>query len=281
MAQPAALFPGSLVLAAPHMDDCVLASGGTLAQLPDPAQVHVIYATDGGASPAPIWPRRDSGRTELCRVRMAEARAALASLGIPPGNVHFLGFPDGRLGQHRAAMLAALVEKVRHIDPDHLLIPFRYDRHADHIALNHVVMAARARGLIRAELTEYFVYYRWRLLPKADVRCYVQPELLDAVPIDGVAARKRSALDCFTSQTTRYYAWQTRPNLTAQLLDEVSRAPEVFLRYDPAFPGASIFTHGAAWLRLAHTLEPHVKRRKDQMVAVLKGELWRNAATPS
>jgi hypothetical protein len=114
------------------------------------------------------------------------------------------------------------------------------------------------------------VYYRWRLLPQGDVRRYIDPNLLLEVNIESVSECKRNALEHFQSQTTVFFPWQTRPNLTASLLDDVSRSSEVFLRYDRSTAGPRIFTRMSPWIRLAHRLEPALKKRKDQLLALLK-----------
>jgi len=100
---PAEVFRGTIVLAVPHMDDCVLGCGGTLAQLSCGRTVHVIYATDGQASPAPVWPWLDRRVPDLAPTRADEARAAMGHLGVPQENIHFLGLPDGQLRRQRAA----------------------------------------------------------------------------------------------------------------------------------------------------------------------------------
>ena len=273
---PARCFQGKLVLVAPHMDDDVLACGGTIAQLPQKERIHVVYATDGMASPAPVLPWRDSISPDLGAERMREARTALAVLGIPDENIHFLGLPEGQLKSHVKTLSASLSRLIVQLGPDHILTPFRYDRHADHLALNQVVIAAYQECMYQAELTEYFVYYRWRLLPTGDIRRYIHPQHLFAVNIEAVSAQKRTALDCFKSQTTRFYAWQHRPNLTNSLLDEVSRMPELFLKYNPSFLGTAIFTGAVPWIRLVHRSEPYLKRRKDAVIAVLNRVLHWN-----
>jgi LmbE family N-acetylglucosaminyl deacetylase len=141
-------------------------------------------------------------------------------------------------------------------------VPFRYDRHPDHLAVNRAVTAAYLAGAYDGSLTEYFVYYRWRLLPGGDLRRYVRPDGLVSVDIRSVAGRKREALACFASQTTRYYAWQTRPILTSGLLDEECRGPEVYLRFDASRAGAAVFTRAAPWIRIAHRLEPKLQKCK-------------------
>jgi LmbE family N-acetylglucosaminyl deacetylase len=268
VAKLTALFPGKILIAIPHMDDGVLACGGTIAKLPWKERIHIVYATDGKSSPAPVIPWYDAVSPDLSRVRIAEAKAAMRCLGVPEANVHFLGLPDGRLRRHMRDLEEALGDLARRIEPQIILMPFRYDGHADHLALNHAITTARQQGTLHAELVEYFVYYRRRLLPSGDVRCYVRPQLLFKTDIEDVSERKRAALECFKSQITRYYPWQSRPNLQRQLLEETCRVPEYFMQSDVSLPGSAIFTHGGLWIRLAHRLEPSMKRFKDQAVSL-------------
>lgn len=263
---PAERFRGRLALVAPHMDDCVLGCGGTLAQLPCGGEVHVVYATDGRASPAPVWPRVNHRASDLAAIRADEARAALGHLGIPLENIHFLGLPDGGLWRQRAVLHEALVMRLGQIRPAHIMLPFRYDRHADHVALNRAVIAACREAGPSASLHEYFVYTRWRLLAEGDVRRYLRPDEIWQVDIEAAAPRKRAAREMFKSQTTRFYPWQSRPNLTPQFLDEVSRTPEFFLRCTDARPGSAVLDRARTWIRVAHWLEPRIKKGKDLAV---------------
>ena len=260
-------FAGSGLVVAPHMDDEALACGGTLALLPQKASWHVVYATDGSGSPEPIVPGRDRISPDLSAERQEEARVAMCCLGIPQTNLHFLNLPDGQLARHEDQLQQALDGLIAEIQPDHVLVPFRYDRHADHLALNRVATRLVQTNVYKGALTEYFVYYRWRLLPGGDVRQAIRRDLVAKVDISTLSSQKRAALDCFKSQTTRYYGWQARPTLASNLLDEVCGSPELFLRYDPSFPGTAIFHRTALWIRMAHRLEPFLKKRKDRLVA--------------
>jgi LmbE family N-acetylglucosaminyl deacetylase len=264
----ARIFAGSGLIVVPHMDDEVLACGGTIALLPDKSAWHVAYATDGMASPEPTLPRRQVVPAELGRVRRSEAQAALTFLGLPAANVHFMNLPDGRLRRHRPQLQQEVASLVHRLKPDHLLIPFRYDRHPDHLALNHALVALVQQGSIEATLSEYFVYYLWRLLPGGDVRRYVRSELLHEVDVSSVRQQKRAALDFFKSQTTCYYPWQTRPNLTNEYLDGVCREPEMFLRSDEVITGAAVFARAETWIRLAHSVEPPLKRARDRLIGL-------------
>lgn len=267
---PKEYFRGIVVLTVPHMDDCVLACGGTIAKLSDTERFHVIYATDGMASPAPVLPWRDSISQDLNKIRMEEARFAMAELGIPQENVHFLNLPDSRLQQYKKRLQQHLNDHLAKIKPDFILTPFRYDRHPDHLALNHSLTAMHKRGLIHSKLIEYFIYYQLQLLPERDLRKYIHPEHLFAVDILDVSDHKMHVLGKFKSQTTCFFPWQTRPNLTPQLLDTVCREPEIFVKYDPSVQGADIFKKGARIIPIAHRIEPIIKKKKDQAVAIWK-----------
>jgi LmbE family N-acetylglucosaminyl deacetylase len=264
------LLRGVVLIAVPHMDDAVLACGGTIAQLPDRERIHLLYATDGARSPEPVVPGRDRVEVDLFAIRKAEARAALGHLGVPEPNLHFLGLPDCRLRRHARELeegLGGIVERIR---PDCVLAPFRFDRHPDHLAVNRAVLRRLARPETTTRIIEYFVYHHWRLLPRKDVRAYLRPGLLRRVAIQEVSEIKRSALDRFESQTTRFFEWQSRPNLTSELLDEASGGAEYFLPYEAELSGTRVFTGSRTWIRIAHRLEPFLKRHKDRVVALAR-----------
>ena len=261
-------FTGTIVIVAPHMDDEALACGGLLAKLPDKQRIHIIYATDGMKSPAPIMPG-DEISPDLGKVRMHESVQAMKLLGVPEQNLHFLSLPEAQLRENFSALQKALSEKLKQLTPHYIFAPFRYDRHLDHLAVNHVVVSAIEHGIVQAQLIEYFVYYRWRLLPKRDIRKYIQPQYLFKLDISDVATLKRQSLDCFTSQTTIYYPWQTRAILRSTLLDEECANPEYFLM-NTSFSGTAVFSNLILWIQLAHRLEPILLRWKYLTLSTLK-----------
>src|SRR5688572_29363366 len=262
-ADPLQEFQGVIVLAVPHMDDEVLACGGTLARLPQKDRIHLIYATDGSRSPAPVLPVMDAAGPQLGFMRMQESRTALEILGVPSRNLHFLGFPEARLRDFRKKFSEAFLELVKKIQPDHILAPFRYDRHPDHLVVNRATTEALRCDAVRAKLSEYFVYHRWRLIPGGDIRKYVDSRHLVRIDIKNESAIKRQALNCFKSQTTKLYPWQDRPILSEKLLAEECDNPELFVRYDPAIPGPKVFTNARGWIRFAHLVETPLKKKKE------------------
>jgi LmbE family N-acetylglucosaminyl deacetylase len=221
-------------------------------------------------SPAPIIAGRDSISPDLGEVRVQEAVTAMNLLGVPAEKLHFLCLPEARLQKNTGRLTELLREKILQTAPDHVFVPFRYDRHPDHLAVNRAVESIFEQGLIPSRPIEYFVYYRWRLMPQGDIRKYIQPELLYRLDITDAASRKRKALDCYTSQTTIYYPWQTRPILTPVLLDEECQNPEFFLMPGSAGSAARVFTGAVGWIRVAHRLEPFLQRWKYYISATIK-----------
>jgi len=256
-----ARFPGTVVVIAPHQDDETLACGGLLALLAGTRDVHVVFATDGSRSPIEA---NGGANTELVSVREEEARSACALLGVPRAHAHFLRFPDGALDAHEAAHEESLVGILRELRPATVLIPFRYDWHPDHRAVHRVTVHAFAQGTLSGQLVEYFVYTQRRLIPGGDMRAVLDPRRLWTVDTRSVAAAKRAALECFHSQTTRFFAWQSREILTPKLLDRVCESPEVFLPYTPRL--ATRFGVPASYLAIADFLEPRLKRMKDRLL---------------
>lgn len=269
---------GAILITVPHMDDEVLACGGTIAKLQQKERIHVVYATDGMKSPAPLMPWIDKTSPDLGIIRMGESKAAMNYLGIPEENITFLSLPESQLESNITALNRSLKGLVKHTRPSYILLPFRYDRHPDHLALNHVIMDIYRQGLHQATLLEYFVYYRWRLLPTGDVRNYVHPQYLLEVDIQDVSVQKRRALEKFKSQTTKFYSWQMRPILTDILLEDVSQTPELYLQYDPSVPGTKVFSRAVTWIRLVHRMEPFLKKWQYQVGAFLRRTMQKNGS---
>jgi LmbE family N-acetylglucosaminyl deacetylase len=273
------VFSGTILIIAPHMDDEALACGGLIARLSQKERIHVICATDGMKSPSPIMPGYDLISPDLGEVRIGESKAAMTFLRVPQKNLFYLRFPESQLKQHLSDLKDALSKLIDLVNPQHIFLPFRYDRHSDHVAINHVVVEMHKQGQFQSRLVEYFVYHRWKLLPKKDIRAYIKPECLIEVDVHGVSRQKRSALDFYESQTTIFYPWQTRPILTSQLLDEESTKPEYFLFYDPSLPGPAVFSRLIPWIRIVHRVEPFLKDWKYLIGAYLKRAMRKNVYT--
>ena len=99
------LRPGDrLLVLAPHPDDETIGAGGLIqAAVESGVPVRVAILTDGGSSKDAFadlrGPLGTSAReaVRLSAARRREALAAAAELGVPPGDVVFLGYPDSAM----------------------------------------------------------------------------------------------------------------------------------------------------------------------------------------
>lgn len=261
-------FEGDLLICAPHMDDETLGCGMLIARHAARHRVHVLFATNGARSPEPPAGRPQAAHG-LPAAREAEAVQALEILGLARQNIEFLGLPDGALNRHETELGRLVAARVRSLRAAHVFVPFRYDRHPDHLALNRAVTAAHNDGRLGAEVVEYFVYTQWRLLGSGDVRDYVEPGDVVRLRSEEAAERKRRAIACYRSQTTRYFAGQRRPILTDTLIERVCAEAETFLCHRPDRSGRRGLARGRYWVPLACRLEPALKRWKDRLTGEL------------
>ncbi len=139
----------AVLVLAPHPDDDVIGCGGFLARLiqENPAAaVRVIYVTDGSACGT------KGTRREVADLRRREAAEAARLLGLSPTCLAAWDEPDRGLAVTRE-IVSRLVEALRSVKPDLLLLPFPLDAHGDHAvtaliarqALDEVAEVAGAR----------------------------------------------------------------------------------------------------------------------------------------
>jgi LmbE family N-acetylglucosaminyl deacetylase len=176
---PRTIPRGPVLCFAPHPDDEVIGCGGALAfhvARGDP--VHVVHLTGGEAGDPDA---REGG--DLVAVRMREARAAAAVLGI--GELRGLGFPDGKLVPSEA-VIETLIAEVDRVAPAVAYAPSPLEFHPDHLATGAAAAAALARAAPGVRLFLFEVNHPT-----------LASFLLDITPfID----RKREALAKFESQ---------------------------------------------------------------------------------
>jgi LmbE family N-acetylglucosaminyl deacetylase len=134
----------SALVVAPHPDDEVIGAYGLIARLRRAGvRVRVLVVTDGAASHprSRRWPR-----ARLVQQRRRESRWALARLGVPAGDIAFLGLPDGGLEAAGREAETAIARAVRRRPPFDLLVgPLPGDDHPDHRAVARALAGARPR----------------------------------------------------------------------------------------------------------------------------------------
>jgi LmbE family N-acetylglucosaminyl deacetylase/SAM-dependent methyltransferase len=216
-----------IVVLAAHPDDETLGAGGVIASAAAGGhRIVVVIASDGEAA----YPGSGTHPAEqLGRTRRAEAISAVSTLA-PEAELHFMGLPDGRLGEEIDALQAFLSAVV--LGGAWLFTPWFHDRHPDHRACS---AAARrvAACTSNVRLLEYPIWaWHWASpdrddLPLAGLR---------RIPIDAAAeATRRQALAAYVSQTTRQSGQaEDEPVLSAAFVTHFLRPYDVVLDRPPA-----------------------------------------------
>ncbi|MGG5886674.1 PIG-L deacetylase family protein [Falsiroseomonas sp. HC035] len=197
---------GPLLVLAPHPDDESLGCGALLAACAAEGRlVHVVVVSDGRLS----HPRSRTHPAErLVALRQAEARSAVAELGLDPArDLSFLGLPDCGVPTGGAPRTAA-VEALRGLvpfAPAIVLGPWRHDPHADHAATAAIAVALAAG--CKARLRSYVVWGWAFVTPPPGFGLGAEPEPEGApqgwrFSAGRHLAAKRLAVAAHRSQTT-------------------------------------------------------------------------------
>jgi len=209
---------GPTLVVAPHQDDESLGCGGAIALLARAnVPVLVVFVSDGSKShlDSPSYPPE-----RLRETREAEALAALGHLGLATRDATFLRLPDSAVPQAGRPGFDTAVEAVRALlqawRPATILLPWRRDRHADHVASWQIVRAAVGKVSVPPRFLEYPIWLwdsteAFRTPTEREARAW----RLDIAP---VLPQKLAAIDAHRSQLT----------------DLIDDAREAF-RLDPVF----------------------------------------------
>lgn len=251
-----------VLVVAPHMDDEALGCGATLARLAENGPVRVVFVGDGlGSFPSEV--RMGPPAEGLRRRRQAEAVCAAGELGVSADALDFLGFEEWVFQAHFMEIGSALNQILLNFKPATVLSPFRYDRHADHLAVHQAVADLTADSAV--QMREYFVYHRWQLLPGRDIRRWIKAEYLETFEMGAYAQSKRRAIEAYESQLRVEPGLRDFPVLNAALIDEECQGREYFVDSRRAPPGSTLFWRWRWLIPLVHAVEPPLKRFKDSL----------------
>ncbi len=157
---------GKVLVLAPHIDDDIIGAGGSLRKhVRNNDGVKVVYFAD------------------CTEERIREAEEAAKVIGFR--DLEFLGYESKRLLEHRdlAGRLSAIMED---FGPDIVYLPSPFDRHNDHLAVNHLLAACYKKSRCTFTVCAYEV---WTALV---------PNLI--IDITDAASEKKEALSRFKSQ---------------------------------------------------------------------------------
>ncbi|MBC8154910.1 MAG: PIG-L family deacetylase [Bacteroidetes bacterium] len=211
---------GSTLIVAPHPDDESLGAGGAIALLRDAGvPVYGLFVSDGSQSHphSPAYPA-----SRLRDLREAEAREALLILGVSPEAATFMRLPDTQVPTPGdtafAGAVDTVVDLIRAVNPQTVLVPWRRDPHRDHRATWHILHHAVGSLTTKPRVLEYPIWL-WELGHDADQPRSDEVRVLK-LSIDSAVSRKKQAIATHRSQVTRLIdddptAFYLSPNLLA------------------------------------------------------------------
>jgi LmbE family N-acetylglucosaminyl deacetylase len=205
----------SALIVAAHPDDEVLGAGGTMSALATAGtRLRLVAVTDGEASHPGI-----TDPSSLARYRVAESAEALRVLGAQQAEVIRLRLPDTGLAAREDEITARLRDLMAGFEV--CLAPWSRDVHADHEAVGRAARRASDRTLS-------YPVWMWHWAVPGDPRVPWHRALRVNLPA-AVAARKRAAIACFTSQL-ECRGGALGPVLSPGTVAHFTRDLEVFFR---------------------------------------------------
>jgi LmbE family N-acetylglucosaminyl deacetylase len=141
---------GTVLVLAPHADDESLGCGGLIAACCAARRPpFVLILTDGvGSHPH----SRSHPPARLKATREAEARKAVAELGLPPERIAFMGLPDTAApheGTEFDRAVQTIIARARTMDCATIAAPWEHDPHCDHLAAHRMATAVAAALSLR------------------------------------------------------------------------------------------------------------------------------------
>jgi LmbE family N-acetylglucosaminyl deacetylase len=134
---------GAALVVAPHPDDESLGCGGLIAEACAQGEPPIVAVLTDGTGSHPNSRAYPSQR--LRDIREAEARSAVACLGLPDDRIFFLRNPDRQApskGPEFNEAVTRLVGLVRHFGCRSILASWGSDPHSDHVATHNIAMVA-------------------------------------------------------------------------------------------------------------------------------------------
>lgn len=168
----------TILVLAPHTDDAELGCGGTIAKAIEAGDRVVVVAFSNAEQSLPVG--SEANRLEI------EMRNALTLLGVAKEDVRIEHFPVRKFGEHRQAILEAMLRYRAELSPDIVFTTASQDVHQDHSVIHHESLRAFRRSSV------WCYELPWNQL-SIDTTGFV---ILERRHIDA----KCAALACYTSQ---------------------------------------------------------------------------------
>ncbi|MGE5415149.1 MAG: PIG-L deacetylase family protein [Acidobacteriota bacterium] len=220
-----------ILVFSPHPDDETIAVGGYIYSARQAgAVVHVVLVSDGD-------------KHGLKEVRYQEFRKATAVLGVPPNELEFWGFPDGKINMFSEDLGEKIALEIAVFKPTIIIYPFMADSHPDHADVGHDVdkqLALMGKDAANIKAYGYLVHFSY----------YPEPSIFergsDLLPPASLGQEDwgRYYLSDEARQTKKAavanYKSQLRNPYLRSLFDRMLRSNELLVRRWPSLGGLKV-----------------------------------------
>ncbi len=213
-----------IAIFSPHIDDAELACGGMMRKrLRVPRKTHITYMTSGRNSHLLTFGIKENPtRSEIKEARRREAIAAQQILGNCPEALHFFDYEDGLLFFYRKVAVKKTADLLATLRPMIVLVPYRYDRHPDHLATYDIVTTAIEMANLSIPIYQYFVWSLRHILLRPNYN-------LLTIDIGDELEAKKAAISSFKTQISCLNQQQPRPVLSSEFLQSFYSDKEYLL----------------------------------------------------
>ncbi len=178
-----------VLVVVPHPDDETLGAGGSIRKhIIGGDTVYVVFVTLGekcyyahGLGPIPF--------DFVASLRREEALEAMRILGVPAGNIYFLGFPDMEVMYRIDELVGVFRRLIASLKPNIIYCPHIEDGHRDHRAT--CIALKQALSIMDLENVLVRYYMIWGETPEGATACELSEDIVSV---------KRKALMAYSSQ---------------------------------------------------------------------------------
>ncbi|MFP2904811.1 bacillithiol biosynthesis deacetylase BshB1 [Pyxidicoccus sp. 3LFB2] len=223
----------------PHPDDVELFCGGLLARMAGQGYRTGIIDLTRGEKSSRGTPETRAQETEAAS--QALGLALRENLGLPDGWLSpWAGFDAPEAERSRASAVARVVEVLRRLRPELVVVPWEEERHPDHEAASALVTRALFfAGVRKFEAEPPGAPFTPRQVLYYPLRHLAEPSFV--VDVSAVYEKKRAAVRCYASQV------QPRPDAPPTLVGSPLSLSSLEAR--DAFYGAQVgVAHGEPYV---------------------------------
>ena len=216
-----------VVIFSPHPDDAELGCGGLIQKRAKlKRNTYIAYLTDGSNSHYINFKiKSEPSQSELKIMRKQEVIDAQQVLGNDTDRLQFFNYVDGLLYFEKKNVISKIVNYLHSIKPEIVLVPYKYDKHPDHMSTYKVVEKAIKSINFNIFIYQYFSHGINHIIQASEKGLF-------RLDIHDELNNKQVAISKFNTQINCISKRQLLPVLTPDFLKNFDVSYELYLCND-------------------------------------------------